>query len=42
LSETPGKVRHAGRRHGADTDEVFGELGLQPEELARLRDEGVV
>jgi crotonobetainyl-CoA:carnitine CoA-transferase CaiB-like acyl-CoA transferase len=42
LSETPGGIRHAGRRHGADTDEVFGELGLEPVELARLREEGVV
>ena len=26
LSNTPGQVRHAGRAHGADTDEVLGEL----------------
>jgi crotonobetainyl-CoA:carnitine CoA-transferase CaiB-like acyl-CoA transferase len=42
LSETPGEIRHAGRRHGADTDEVFGELGLGPDELAQLRKGGVV
>ena len=42
LSDTPGEIRHAGRRHGADTEEVLGELGLGPDELARLRAESVV
>jgi crotonobetainyl-CoA:carnitine CoA-transferase CaiB-like acyl-CoA transferase len=42
LSETPGEIRHAARRHGADTDKVLGELGIGPDELARLRSEGVV
>jgi crotonobetainyl-CoA:carnitine CoA-transferase CaiB-like acyl-CoA transferase len=42
LSETPGEIRHAGRRHGADTDEVFGELGVDRDELAQLRKAGVV
>ena len=42
LSDTPGEIRHAGGRHGADTAEVLGELGVGPDELSRLRDEGVV
>ena len=42
LSETPGEIRHAGRAHGADTDAVLAELGVTPDELARLRAEGVV
>ncbi len=42
LSESPGGVRWAGRGPGADTDEVLGELGLSPAEIARLRDEGAV
>lgn len=42
LSESPGEIRWAGRRHGADTAEVFGELGVGAEELERLRREGVV
>ena len=42
LSDTPGEIRHAGRHHGADTEEVLGELGIGPDELSRLRSEGVV
>jgi crotonobetainyl-CoA:carnitine CoA-transferase CaiB-like acyl-CoA transferase len=42
LSETPGGIRWAGRPHGADTDEVLGELGLDPEEIATLRERGVL
>jgi crotonobetainyl-CoA:carnitine CoA-transferase CaiB-like acyl-CoA transferase len=42
LSETPGAIRTTGGRHGADTEAVLGELGVDPEELARLRREGVV
>ncbi len=42
LSDTPGEIEHAGRRHGRDTTEVLGELGVAPDELARLRDEGIV
>ena len=40
LSETPGEVRWTGRAHGADTDEVLGELGLSPEDIARMREAG--
>ena len=37
LSETPGEIRWAGRGHGADTDEVLAELGV---DAASLRAEG--
>ncbi len=42
LSVTPGEVRHAGGRHGQDTDEVLGELGLDADDIATLRRDGVV
>jgi crotonobetainyl-CoA:carnitine CoA-transferase CaiB-like acyl-CoA transferase len=42
LSDTPGEIRWTGRAHGADTDTVLAELGCSPEEIARLRAEGVV
>ncbi len=42
LSETPGKVREAGGRHGQDTDAVLLELGVSADELAELRRGGVV
>ncbi len=42
LSETPGQVRWGGRGPGADTDEVLAEIGLKPEEITRLRQDGAV
>ncbi|MDI5961707.1 CoA transferase [Streptomyces sp. SL13] len=42
LSRTPGGIRWAGRPHGADTDSVLGGLGLADEELAGLRERGVL
>jgi crotonobetainyl-CoA:carnitine CoA-transferase CaiB-like acyl-CoA transferase len=42
LSGTPGDIRWTGRPHGADTDAVFGALGLGEAELAGLRERGVV
>ncbi|MDQ0388329.1 crotonobetainyl-CoA:carnitine CoA-transferase CaiB-like acyl-CoA transferase [Streptomyces sp. DSM 42143] len=42
LSATPGAIRWAGRRHGADTEEVLTELGLAPADVKELREEGVV
>jgi len=42
LSASPGSVRWAGRGHGADTDEVLGELGFSLDDIARLREEGAV
>jgi crotonobetainyl-CoA:carnitine CoA-transferase CaiB-like acyl-CoA transferase len=37
LSETPGDIRWTGRAHGADTDEVLSELGV---DVSALRAEG--
>lgn len=42
LSETPGAIRWAGRRHGQDTADVLAEVGVTPEQLAALRERGVV
>jgi crotonobetainyl-CoA:carnitine CoA-transferase CaiB-like acyl-CoA transferase len=42
MSETPGRIRWAGRRHGADTDEVLASVGVTREQLAALRESGVV
>jgi crotonobetainyl-CoA:carnitine CoA-transferase CaiB-like acyl-CoA transferase len=42
LSETPGEIRWSGRKHGADTAEVLGEVGVDAKRLERLRAEGVV
>ncbi|MEV0645972.1 CoA transferase [Phytomonospora sp. NPDC050363] len=42
MSGTPGEIRFAGRPHGADTDEVLGELGLSGEEIAGLRERGAI
>lgn len=42
MSRTPGTIRHTGRAHGADTDEVFTELGVDADTLGSLRDRGVL
>jgi crotonobetainyl-CoA:carnitine CoA-transferase CaiB-like acyl-CoA transferase len=42
LSATPGAIEWAGGRHGRDTTTVLGRLGVSPDELARLRADGVV
>jgi crotonobetainyl-CoA:carnitine CoA-transferase CaiB-like acyl-CoA transferase len=43
MSATPGAIRFAGRRLGADTDAVLRtELGLEAEEIQRLRERGIV
>jgi crotonobetainyl-CoA:carnitine CoA-transferase CaiB-like acyl-CoA transferase len=42
LSATPGSIRHAGRRHGQDTDAVLREHGLSDVEIAVLRADGAV
>lgn len=42
LSESPGAVRYGPRAQGADTSDVLAELGLTTDEVARLRDAGVL
>jgi crotonobetainyl-CoA:carnitine CoA-transferase CaiB-like acyl-CoA transferase len=42
MSRTPGEIRWAGRRHGADTDEVLASIGVTREQLAALRESGIV
>jgi len=42
LSETPGAVPWPGRAPGADTAAVLREVGVGPEDLQRLRRDGVV
>ncbi|SCF14217.1 Crotonobetainyl-CoA:carnitine CoA-transferase CaiB [Micromonospora viridifaciens] len=42
MSASPGEIRHAGRRHGQDTDEVYRDLGLTDDELTALRERGVI
>ncbi|MGI5270063.1 CaiB/BaiF CoA transferase family protein [Nonomuraea sp. CA-218870] len=42
LSATPGSIRWTGRARGADNDDVWGGLGLSTEDLAALRDKGIV
>jgi crotonobetainyl-CoA:carnitine CoA-transferase CaiB-like acyl-CoA transferase len=43
MSETPGRIKFTGRGPGADTDAVLtGQAGLSAEEVAQLREKGVV
>jgi crotonobetainyl-CoA:carnitine CoA-transferase CaiB-like acyl-CoA transferase len=42
MSATPGRIRWPGRPHGADTDEVLAKIGVTAEQLAALRESGVV
>jgi succinyl-CoA:(S)-malate CoA-transferase subunit B len=43
LSQTPGRVRHLGVEMGRDTESVLTTLGgVDPSELARLREAGVI
>jgi crotonobetainyl-CoA:carnitine CoA-transferase CaiB-like acyl-CoA transferase len=42
LSETPGRIRHAGLPIGAANAEVYGALGLTEDEVAGLQAEGIV
>ena len=43
MSETPAEVRHPGQRKGQSNEEILcGELGVSKEELAKLKEEGVI
>ncbi len=43
MSETPAQIRHAGPRKGQHNDDIYrGELGLSDEDLAALREDGVI
>jgi crotonobetainyl-CoA:carnitine CoA-transferase CaiB-like acyl-CoA transferase len=43
LSRTPGRITHAGPAVGAHTDDILsGLLGMSAQEIAQLRQEGVV
>lgn len=43
MSETPASIRHAGPSKGQHNDEIYiEEMGLSPEQLAALKDEGVI
>ena len=43
LGQTPGRIRFAGRGLGWDTEDVYETLlGLGPERISELREEGVI
>jgi len=42
LLATPGRVKHPGPTLGEHNDEVYGELGFDPERRARLREQNVI
>lgn len=42
MSETPGTIRWGGRHLGQDNVEIYSELGISPEDLAELKEKGIV
>jgi crotonobetainyl-CoA:carnitine CoA-transferase CaiB-like acyl-CoA transferase len=42
LSETPGSIRTLAARLGQHTDEILGDLGYSPTDIARWREEGAI
>jgi crotonobetainyl-CoA:carnitine CoA-transferase CaiB-like acyl-CoA transferase len=42
LSASPGRIRFTGRGPGADTDDILGELGIDPARISELRASRIV
>lgn len=42
LSRTPGDIRHTGRDHGQDTEDVLQELNYSPDRIEELRQEKAI
>lgn len=42
FSQTPGKVHKAGPSVGQDNETVYGSLGFSPEDIQKMRQEGVI
>nr|WP_256839537.1 CoA transferase [Ornithinimicrobium sp. HY1745] len=42
MGRTPGRIRTTGRALGQDTDEVLAEAGLEEEQVAELREHGII
>jgi formyl-CoA transferase len=42
FTETPGDVRRGGPTLGEHNDEVYAEIGLSPDDIAALRERGVI
>jgi crotonobetainyl-CoA:carnitine CoA-transferase CaiB-like acyl-CoA transferase len=42
LSETPARIRHILPETGAETEAILGEVGVPPERVAALRQQGVL
>lgn len=42
MGDSPGSIRHTGRAHGADTDEILGEIGCSADDIESMRQAGVV
>ena len=42
LSDSPGSIRFTVRRLGQDNEQVYGELGLDPDRIAELRADGAI
>ena len=42
FSRTPASVRHGAREIGADTEAVLEDMGIEAQEIARLREAGSI
>ena len=41
MSETPGRIRFPGRARGSDNEEVYGELGVTPDDVRIIEHEDI-